>query len=731
MAKWEDFSESKEFKLWFHLKEMSKLFELNESKLIDYHDYNDYLEPFLEKVFRLGLQFKQTAKLKEIKMDWIRPIFFCGVEEKITIDGKIYYADKECIYKAQEIRRNLGYLLNAILDYDKCDSTNFKKMKKTLQDCSSAFFKNLIIFVTKNQFLLINKLVKQILRPLLDLRKANYHLFNLEKKEQGDQEITIFEDKKDFKIFTETITQFFQDEEIKMKRDCDMEAFEDFLNKNNSKSYYQYNFAGKQRDGYSFTGNTQTQKMILQRKFEEGIISFLKYLYDKKPDDFYIEIDVHKLFTNLEIPKVNELKPLKYYTSNMHNLIKEYKEKLYEMKINGLTRIKMPLTENIEIIDCTKKIYDLHILIDKIMGDKLLYDQYLFTFNHLTFILDSNIKEEITIFKDKNFMEDVLPKYLIFCALRQSVNIMHKMKEQTKSENEIFSYEKFYQIEKYNLDTENNNIINAYYYTETMKKAITPELDDIIHIFLDEIEKFNGRFWILEGCFDIADKSLWLDAINILKDINTLVQDDIRDYILLNYEHSNSNNLKDGSKKDSSRDNTNHKSSSNKLNSLKTLKQKDSSYRVNSSAKGKKPQNTKRQQNFNHEKGDKSVESDEESVLRAVNKNIQINLDHFRPPYIWNFPVETLMKKYKEEDKKFEIRQVDPRNFYKDGRVKKFLEILEKIKTKMLIFSLENKNYRWRYFFECSLKIHEIAYVFSDEQKKKVEKTMENETFTN
>ena len=129
MAKWEDFSESKECKLWFHLKEMCKLYELNESKLIDYHDYNDYLEPFLEKVFRLGLQFKQSAKLKEIKMDWIRPIFFCGVEEKITMDGKIYYADKECIYKAQEIRRNLGYLINAILDYDKCDSSNFKKMK--------------------------------------------------------------------------------------------------------------------------------------------------------------------------------------------------------------------------------------------------------------------------------------------------------------------------------------------------------------------------------------------------------------------------------------------------------------------------------------------------------------------------------------------------------------------------------------------------------------------------
>ena len=85
----------------------------------------------------------------------------------------------------------------------------------------------------------------------------------------------------------------------------------------------------------------------------------LKNAKKEKNDEFYCEIDIHKLFRNLKIPKVNELKPLKFYISTMQNLLREYKEKLYEMKLNGLTRIKMPITENHEIIGLQKKIFDL------------------------------------------------------------------------------------------------------------------------------------------------------------------------------------------------------------------------------------------------------------------------------------------------------------------------------------------------------------------------------------
>ena len=70
-------------------------------------------------------------------------------------------------------------------------------MKKNIQDNCKGFFKNLIIFVTKKLYDKLKAFQKSVLRPLLDLRKANYHLFNIEKKEESDMEITFFKDKKD------------------------------------------------------------------------------------------------------------------------------------------------------------------------------------------------------------------------------------------------------------------------------------------------------------------------------------------------------------------------------------------------------------------------------------------------------------------------------------------------------------------------------------------------------
>lgn len=722
MAKWEDYSVSKEFKLWYHLKEMCLFYEINESKLIDYHDLTDFWEPLFEKIFRLGLQYKQTAKLKEIKIDWMRPMFFSGIEDKLVIDGKCWTteAEREALNKAQELKRNFSYLVTAILDYDKVDSSTFKKLKKTLQDCSKTFFKNLIFFVTKKLYDQLKTILKGVLRPLLDLRKANYHLFMVEKREEGDMELTVFQDKKDFKNFSETISQWFHDEEIKLKRDCDMDAFDDFLNKNNNKSYYQYNFMPKAREGYINNENTKTRKEILQKKFEAGFTLFLNYLYVKKSEDFYLEIDVHKLFRNLAIPKANELKPLKFYISQMQLLLKEFKEKLWEMKINGYCRIKMPITANTDLLVLTKKIFDLHLLIEKIIGDKLKCEQYVFISNSLTFIVESSIKEEITIFKDKNFMEDVLPKYLIFCALKNSVNILSKMKAKAKSKNEIFNLENYFQPQRFQLDSESNEFINAWYYTDAMKKqSLTNlEVEETKKMLFAEIEEFGGRFWLLEGMFDPADKWLWIEGINILKDVNPLVQDDIRDYILLNYEHfKNPNELsnkKDFSKKESKKDGV--RVSTNKLNSIKNLK-KEPNNRMTSS-KGKKPALSVRRGHAQHEKTEKSFDSEDESMIARTRANNLINIETLRPPNVWNFPIDLVHKKTKEEEKKNEIRNVDPRNFYKDGRVKNFLEILDKIKSKMLDFSAEKKEDYWKYYFECVLKIHGIVYNFHQEKKK-------------
>ena len=46
------------------------------------------------------------------------------------------------------------------------------------------------------------------------------------------------------------------------------------------------------------------------------------------------------------------------------------------MKLNGLSRILIPINENIEFINLVKQVYDLHRIINNIMGDYLKYEQY-------------------------------------------------------------------------------------------------------------------------------------------------------------------------------------------------------------------------------------------------------------------------------------------------------------------------------------------------------------------
>jgi hypothetical protein len=49
----------------------------------------------------------------------------------------------------------------------------------------------------------------------------------------------------------------------------------------------------------------------------------------------------------------------------------------------------MPITANVEFIEMVRKIYDMHIIIEMLMGDKLKQDQYVFIYKLLKFFFYS------------------------------------------------------------------------------------------------------------------------------------------------------------------------------------------------------------------------------------------------------------------------------------------------------------------------------------------------------
>ena len=262
----------------------------------------------------------------------------------------------------------------------------------------------------------------------------------------------------------------------------------------------------------------------------------IEYLHERLKEDFPYVIDTHKIFVNLKyVPNGRKEIATKFYLDQLSDKIELLKLKCYEMKLNGLARVLMPITENKDIIKVIKEIFDLHVIIDNVMGNYLTHEQYMFIYNKIKFLTESTVKEEIEKIKNKDFMEYSVPKFVLFEAMCQSVDVINKMTQNSKDIGEAFKKEDYYQILKHDLENDNNLLFNAYELNDTFKRFMTPEIEEQKKIYFDEIKKF-GRFWLMEGLFPPEDRDKWLDAITALTNINVRVQEDIRDMLLLGNE---------------------------------------------------------------------------------------------------------------------------------------------------------------------------------------------------
>ena len=94
------------------------------------------------------------------------------------------------------------------------------------------------------------------------------------------------------------------------------------------------------------------------------------------------------------------------------------------MKLNGLNRVLLPLSANIEFTTQVKIVYDNHVCIERLMGDKLKLEQFLFIFNQMDFISKSSYHDELTVVKDKIFMEKSISKFIFYQSLCHSVDVL-------------------------------------------------------------------------------------------------------------------------------------------------------------------------------------------------------------------------------------------------------------------------------------------------------------------
>ena len=92
------------------------------------------------------------------------------------------------------------------------------------------------------------------------------------------------------------------------------------------------------------------------------------HLNKKVAHQFPFEVEAHKIFVNLNlIPNGRKTPQTEFYLKQLVEFILQLKIKLYEMKLNGLSRIFIPISLNTALIAIIKKVYDMHNIIDRIM----------------------------------------------------------------------------------------------------------------------------------------------------------------------------------------------------------------------------------------------------------------------------------------------------------------------------------------------------------------------------
>ena len=799
---WDAFKKTSEYKLWEDLFRVAKEYSINEDTYFKKTDLSgEYWEPFFDRLYKMGSMLGFTKKLKEIRIDWMRPILYFGAQSTgvIEFDGRRDEINKGAISNAILVKFSFKSVINAIHNFANLNDKNFHKEYISFKKDIKYYFLQLAKFV-KDGFLIMHNHVKLILKPLLDLRRGAYRLFSLEQMEKNNRHLTIFNDKQDLTIFLNSTKDFFEFERYKQSKDPEGEKLDKFINQNTSQSRLVYEFSKEIRkepnqgtvnpfatntafpkdlesienkryktiEKKNFNNKIKSRKIkeknndenkyrlvyfpnivninqpqptrlkheAYQLLFENGLNSMIDYLNSHQNKDFPYIIDAHKIFININyVPNGTKEPATAFYINTLREYIEQLKEKCYEMKLNGLSRVLMPITENVELIKIIKNIFDYHVIIDNVMGNYLLYDQYMFIYNQIKFVINSSKKEQIEQIKDRYFMEECIPKYVFFQSLCYSVKILEKFKRYYKYEKgRIFQHKDSYQLTMHDLDNEDNELIFAYEIYGPYKRFFVKDLQERKQKYDSEVAQF-GRFFLMEGFFNKSDKDLWIEAIEALSYINELVREDIRDKILNETEEKK--NERENGNESALKQNLNNESSHHDNISIISSKRKDSSSSSLSSkiyvGKGTKLKMSSTRKNMPRKTKDRNLFIKKKSIVRQQSSNnidlSKINLDLLRPPQVWNYPIFRLRKLKMEKNAITNIRNVEPSKCYVDGRVEKFIKLFEQLYKNMQQYWTSGKKAdTWEYFYDKVLKALNIKYVTDKILKReKIKKAMEEE----
>ena len=791
---------SEEYKMWLHIENLCGQYELTGDNYIVRKDIGGvFWEPLWDRIFKFGIMLKHVPKsIKYIKGEWMRPLLYLESQSNdiVTFDGVQYKINKTANSAAVNLRVALRNLLNSLTNASKITNESFNNDYKQLKEDDKYFFKMLNAYV-KEGYRPMHENIKDILCPLRLLRKGGYRLFSYEERINKNIDLNMFKNKEQMNIFVNNIKEEFKADELLQAKNNTPEELEQIMQRETQANAMKYTYneeklkeEKKEQNPYdsialksennpktaqkanelakkkyeqqqkaiqdqedkikrglifpNLENMTQSQIIKFERDalvadFEKGFKAMVVYLNNKFPNQIPEIIDAHKLTVNLEnIPKSRFED--NFYIEKLEKVLYDLKKMCYEMKLNGITRVLLPITANIEFTTQVKIVYDLHVSIDRLMGDKLKLEQYSFIYHEIDYISKSNFKDELFFFKDKNFMEIGVSKYIFYQALCKSVEVMEKMRKNNRINGIKYdNIDNFFQTTKLNLDsiTEFNsfNLYNFDNYIAEETNSYTPDLKKQIaldKITLNEELKLIGRFFILENFIDPDQKDNWIDLTTQLIEINSSVREDIKEHLLrsssIRVKEQNLNDSKATSRRSSKHASRRNSRVASRSTSRHGTKKHPEGY-YQSMTKSVLPQKSaKKNQAANNlsmsmkikpgkKEWKKKKTMSMDNVLDDSSTNLinikDIKISRFKPPFIWHFPIERIRQLQKKNNMNlYEIgtTNIDFNTIYKDGRVERFLELFDAVFNSCMKYCQEKLRNNWEYMLYKQYEILDIKY---------------------
>ena len=773
----EEFKNTQEYQLWSNIEQLCNQYGLSGDNYITRKDLGGFFwEPLWERIYKFGVLLKHTPKnIKYIKGEWMRPLLYLESQSQdiMNFDGFTFKINKTANASAINLRFALKRLLDSLCSASSMTNETFQKDYQTMKEDDKYFFNKLKEYVQEG-YRPMHENLKFLLGPLRLLRKGGYRLFSYEQKFENNIDINLFKDKQRFHFFVNNIPDQFKFDEILTAKNNTPEELDLVMSTetNQDKLKYAYNeqkmeIKEQKKNPYASVA-TKTQKGeklfkksrkdlkkefelqlqhekdkenqvihkivypnlpnlkqketlifekdALVRDFENGFKAMLIYLNERFTSQVPEVIDPHKMLTNLEaIPKlsINNNFPTSFYIKKLDQSLYDLKKMCYEMKLNGINRILLPISENIAFTTQVKIVYDNHVNIDRIMGDKLKLKQFLFIYDKIDYIIKSNFHSEFLSAKDKYLMEEGVSKFIFYEGLCHSVEVLEKMRKYNRvNQIKYDNIDNFFQLTQLSMDSITDfNSFNYYNFdgyehdiTKTYATEIKNEIKQNKLILLEEIKKF-GIFFIFENFMAPEDKNNWIELVNQLIEINSAVREDVRDYLLkdpktIKKENNitvESSNFNESTLPDieQNKKHVSHK----KHHILRNSQRRDS--KVNNLKKASSKSN-----NLNIQ-----IEDEEENINFK-----SVNIQKLKPPFVWNFPLWRV-KTYKKNrnfttigGNEINTKIPDFDKLYVDGRIQRFLDLFEIMFKNSMNYCKEKLNSNWEFMLYKQYEIFGINY---------------------